>query len=407
MSSPARQAGKTAWLTSAASVRQLGRLHGCALGASPAVSVFAFSCGVVTLPVVPAGLVRLGRPKRFWKWVAGSIRFGEADNPGPRRRVERPARQLAEVELVEPATAALRARYYDTFAKWVEAGAGEGAFEYALLAPQLLVRLLAGFAQHLYDAGTPLHYYRQLVAFVQREVPSCRPWVRTAWEFVSRWELLEPLQHRPPLPEPILHAMCTLAVLWGWSRWAAITLTGFYAICRPSEPLRARREHLVTSEDLLETGFEIFLRIPEPKTRRRGARVQHAQVKAPLWIREFISAIFQPLHRDRPLYDGSAGMYRRRWDALLKVLLVEPQHRLTPGSLRGGGAVRAFRSGEALNEVEDAPSAPGDPRLLPPRGHGSFDIAGPQCPCQRTRSERSRLLADRADRRRAYSWPRR
>ena len=146
--------------------------------------------------------------------------------------------------------------------------------------------------------------------------------------------------------------MCTLAVLWGWSRWAAIALTGFYAICRPGEPLRARREHLVTSEDLLETGFEIFLRIPEPKTRRRGARVQHAQVKAPLWIREFISAVFQPLHRARPLYDGSAGMYRRRWDALLKVLLVEPQHRLTPGSLRGGGAVRAFRSGEALNEVQ-------------------------------------------------------
>ena len=90
-----------------------------------------------------------GRPKRFWKWVAGSIRFGEADNPGPRRRVERPAKQLAEVDLVEPATAALRARYCDTFAKWIEAGAGEGTFEYVLLAPQLLVRLFAGFAQHL------------------------------------------------------------------------------------------------------------------------------------------------------------------------------------------------------------------------------------------------------------------
>ena len=131
---------------------------------------------------------------------------------------------------------------------------------------------------------------------------------------MSRWELLEPLQHRPPLPEPVLHAMCTLAVLWGWSRWAAGTLTGFYAICRPGEPLRARREHLVTSEDLLETGSEIFLRI-------------------------------------RPLYDGSAGMYRRRWAGTRSSgpPLVEPQHRLTPGSLRGGGAVRAYRSGEALN----------------------------------------------------------
>ena len=105
---------------------------------------------------------------------------------------------------MEPGTAALRARYYDVFAKWIEAGAGEDAFRYAILVPQLFVKLLASFAQHLYGAGTPLHYYRQLVAHVQREVPACRPWIRTAWDLVSRWELLEPLQHRPPLPEPIL-----------------------------------------------------------------------------------------------------------------------------------------------------------------------------------------------------------
>ena len=146
--------------------------------------------------------------------------------------------------------------------------------------------------------------------------------------------------------------MCSLALLWGWTQWAAVTLTAFYGVCRPGEPLRALRKHLVTSEDLLEVGSEIFLRIPEPKTRRRGAKVQHAQVKGPRWILDFISATFQPLQAERPLYNGSAGMYRRRWDSLLKALLVEPSHRLTPGSLRGGGAVRAYRSGEALNEVQ-------------------------------------------------------
>ena len=208
------------------------------------------------------------------------------------------------------------------------------------------------FAQHLYDAGTPLHYYRQLVAHAQREVPSCRPWIRQAWEYVSRWEMLEPLQHRPPLPEPVLHAMCAVAVLWGWYRWPAVTLGAFYAICRPGEFVRALREQLLTSVDLLEVGNEFFLRIPEPKTRRRGARVQHVRVKAPDFVLLFLRKVFQPLPPSCPLYPGSPSMYRRRWDAVLKVLLVEPKYRLTPGSLRGGGAVRAFRAGEPLSEVQ-------------------------------------------------------
>ena len=132
----------------------------------------------------------------------------------------------------------------------------------------------------------------------------------------------------------------------GWKRWVAVTLTAFYAICRPGEPLRSLRRYLVTSEDLLEDGEGIFLVIPEPKTKRRGASVQHSQVRGPGFVLRFIRTTFQPLSADAPLYDGSASMYRRRWDALLTALLVEPRHRLTPGSLRGGGAVRAYRSGE-------------------------------------------------------------
>ncbi|CAE7217549.1 unnamed protein product [Symbiodinium sp. CCMP2592] len=316
------------------------------------------------------------RPKLFWSFLAGhvadrlraqgdrgrldvagcahvgSLRVGEAGNPGPRVRRSRPQLSLAGVSLVEPATAALRNKYWEAFGLWVDSAAGEGAFELVVLAPQLMIKLLVAFAQHLYDAGTPLHYYRQLVAHAQREVPSCRFWAREAWDYVTRWETLEPLQHRPPMPEPVLHAMCSLAAVWGWRRWAAITLVAFYAICRPGEPLRAVRKDLVTSEDLLEAGREVFLRIPEPKTRRRGAAVQHAQVKGPEFVMQFIGDVFQGLLPNEPLYNGSPGMYRRRWDALLRSLWIEPKHKLTPGSLRGGGAVRAYRIGEPLNEVQ-------------------------------------------------------
>eukprot|EP00439_Symbiodinium_sp_Y106_P038682 s1227_g4.t1 len=291
------------------------------------------------------------RPKAFWDFLVqsvsdrlrknrkirldvagcaktGSLRVGEAEHPGPRTRRVRAPQVLAAVSLVEPATAALRNKYWDAFGTWIESAAGPGAMlKFASASSEALGGL----------CSAPLR---------------CRPWVREAWEYVTRWESLEPLQHRPPLPEPVLHGMCSLAVVWGWRRWAALTLTAFYGICRPGEPLRALRKHLVTSEDLLETGSEIFLRIPEPKTRKRGASVQHTQVKGPGYIVEFIRATFQGLPPDGPLYAGSPNMYRRRWDALLRALWIEPAHRLTPGSLRGGGAVRAYRSGEPLNEVQ-------------------------------------------------------
>ena len=45
--------------------------------------------------------------------------------------------------------------------------------------------------------------------------------------------------------------------------------------------------------------------------------MQHSQVRGPGFVLRFIRTTFQPLSADAPLYDGSASMYRRRWDALL------------------------------------------------------------------------------------------
>ena len=104
--------------------------------------------------------------------------------------------------------AALQLRFWTAFESWIEAAAGEGSIDALTRVPELLVELLANFAQVLYDSGTPLHYYQQLVAFVQRRHGNARPFIKKAWEAVSGWELLEPVQHRPPLPEPVLTALC-------------------------------------------------------------------------------------------------------------------------------------------------------------------------------------------------------
>ena len=118
-----------------------------------------------------------------------------------------------------------------------------------MICPQLFVEALRLYAQVLFSAGTPLHYYRQLVAHVSKEYPSVKPFIGAAWGAVTRWERIEPLQHRPPLPEPVLKAMLALALIHGWYRFAAVTALGFYGVCRVGEPLRASRADLLTPED--------------------------------------------------------------------------------------------------------------------------------------------------------------
>ena len=45
-------------------------------------------------------------------------------------------------------------------------------------------------------------------------------------------------------------------------------------------------------------------------------------------------------------------MYRQRWDKLLRALGIPADFHLTPGGLRGGGAVAAYRRGDQVSEIQ-------------------------------------------------------
>ena len=282
----------------------------------------------------------------------GGLRVGEAAVPGPRHSQPRTPACLSEVELVEPKTAEIRDKHWKAFLRHLVEGLGVEGQESVLEVPALLVTMLCSYAQVLYDAGTPLHYYRQLLAHAQKVCPHARPVMRPAWDFVSRWERLEPLQHRPPAPEKLVRAMSAVALSWGWKRWAAVTLLCFYSITRIGEALLATRKELLTREDAMEPEGSLFLLILKPKTRHRGARVQHAQTVGPPPVIAFLEQTFQPLPFSHKLYGGSPGVYRRRWDAVLRHLGVPPHLKLTPGSLRGGGAVYARKCGTTISDLQ-------------------------------------------------------
>ncbi|CAE7214728.1 BSPAL1 [Symbiodinium sp. CCMP2592] len=274
-------------------------------------------------------------------------RIGEAKNPGPARGRDlsyRSGMSLDEVLLVEPATAQLGQRVHTAFLEWVSGRLSGDAAQALLQCPETLAELVRLFGVHMFDTLQSLYMFKQLITYLQRERPSLRAHFGRAWQTVSRWELCEPAVHRTPLPFGIFQAMIALSLAWNWRRWAACTALAFFGMCRPGEALKASREDVLLPIDLLgECIDSVFLTIRSPKTRRRGGgRVQHAKVQDPDGVR-LCQAVFGSLPMRQPLYPGSPASYRRRWDALLRVLKIPARVHLTPASLRAGGVVREYR----------------------------------------------------------------
>ena len=57
------------------------------------------------------------------------------------------------------------------------------------------------------------------------------------------------------------------------------------------------------------------------------------------------TTLFSTMPNSSRLFFGSPAAFRKRWDKLLSALHISTAIRLTPGGLRGGGAIFAFRNG--------------------------------------------------------------
>ena len=279
------------------------------------------------------------------------MRVGEASNSGPRIARARPKADIYSFHLLEPATMAMRAKLWERFVVWVNLKFSEGLTAELVQHPALLVAALEAFGAESFTSGLPLLYFRQLLAHVQNEIPTSRTHMSRAWNLVGRWEVAEPTQHRTPLPEPVLLAMAGLSSCWGWERFACSMLLCFYGTCRIGEVLNAQREDLLTPLDLLEEhDKELYLRIKRPKSRGRGPSVQYSPCRAFL-LTEFLCLVWQKLDPKTLLFGNSASAFRRRWDKILTALGIEAFHRLTPGSLRGGGAIAAHKRGVGIQDI--------------------------------------------------------
>ena len=278
-----------------------------------------------------------------------SRRIGEATNPGPaRQRVPRLG-ALEAVPLVQASTERLQERVWAGFKEWLSAHVSDSASEDVFRLPALVALFLKEYGSYLYSAGEPIHLFRHLLALAPRQVVGLKPYMTVCWDHLSRWERVEPTEHRVPVPTAVVQAIMCVAILWGWMRFAASVGVIFYGITRPGEVLKATRALLILPRDLLlDAATECYLKIPEPKGPSGQQGPYAARQHTGLGSDPLPRCCLRGLLESEPLFPASASSFRRRWDRVLRALLVPGSANLTPGGLRGGGAVHAFRGGEPL-----------------------------------------------------------
>ena len=285
----------------------------------------------------------------------GDGRIGEASHPGPRTgsaALGRDAKQLLNTRLVEDTTFRLQNRVWLSFQAWLADHLSAETRSQVFLYPEFAVKILEKYALHLFSAGKRLYELRHLLVLVQQEYPRIRTVIAPCWQLVSKWELIQPLKHRRPLPESLFKAMFAIAMLWKWTRWAATLILGYEGISRIGEVLTATRGDLMLPSDSFDDSCSIaFLKIRKPKSRKRGiGRVQHIRVSEACTV-QFLERHFGHLDSAVKLFPRSASAFRSRWDRILDVLKIPVNCRPTPAGIRGGGAILAYKRNRPIQDI--------------------------------------------------------
>ena len=253
-----------------------------------------------------------GVPKKLCCWIAykrpfsaaalakqSHGRIGEAKNPEPRGRGSYNYRanvNLAKVSLVQLATNKLGYKVYGLFLSWVSDHFSPGAADSSVACPATLSELAKEFGFVLFEERHSLYMVRQLLTFLLRERPNIRPFLGGALQLVSKWQRLEPIEHRAPVSLVLLRAMTAVALAWEWDRFAAVVLVTFFGITRPGEVLKTRRRELLLPSDLVAEGSNAkYLKILGPKSQHRGlGLVQHTKIDEPT-VTAFCQRLFSLL----------------------------------------------------------------------------------------------------------------
>eukprot|EP00438_Fugacium_kawagutii_P015642 Skav215148 [mRNA] locus=scaffold2462:83903:87145:- [translate_table: standard] len=286
-------------------------------------------------------------PKIFARWLRLLLLLGGdiERNPGPAKA---PRGELDLHAGFHPATATRMAKCFDAFAEWLKCEV-QLAVDRVLLRADTCGLALRAYGMHLYRTGMPRYLLVYAITAVQDMHPEFRSQLGAAWAVDKKWQQAEPGHCRPVIALPLLRAMVALALLWGWPRWAGVTLLAFSGMLHPNEFIHLRRADLMLPADTGWATEAIYIHLRNPKT-ARFARQQHVKISDPDVIR-FVVQYFGKFALDEKLFNASLFSYRSQWNAIMTRLGVpcrQTQKGVTPGALRGSGATTLYLQTENI-----------------------------------------------------------
>ena len=139
--------------------------------------------------------------------------------------------------------------------------------------------------------------------------------VSAAWDLAFNWVVDEPHEHHAAMPISIILSTVALALLWGWTREAAVIALAWTGVLRVGEVVAATRQDLILALDSAPGVWYALLLIRSPKTRGRAARHQSSRID-PEDVVCLLEAIFGRLTPTEFLWHHSPSTLRRRFATL-------------------------------------------------------------------------------------------
>ena len=127
-----------------------------------------------------------------------------------------------------------------SFKIWIEEQM-PGQFNKLCQDAQHLSMALRGYGCFLYEQGYPRYLLTYTITGIQDAFPHFRGCLQAAWQIDKKWQTMEPGECRPVLSAPVMRAMVSTALLWGWHFWVAVSMVGFLGMLHPAEFLALTR----------------------------------------------------------------------------------------------------------------------------------------------------------------------
>ena len=145
---------------------------------------------------------------------------------------------------------------------------------------------MAEYILDLFEAETTRGEAELTVAGFHRQFCWVNSAMPPAQKLLKEWRLREPLELRSPAPLPVIRAVISTALHWGWTSFALCMWLGFVCLLRPGEICGLKKEDIrFYTGQFRALGFRRIgvVVIHKPKTRKVGARKQHVRIEeAPL-----------------------------------------------------------------------------------------------------------------------------